>query len=110
VKSGLGERLGGNGREDSSGFATHLLDAGWIFQGAGGALETEVQGFLLQLLETDLEFVGGKLAGCFTLDDLALVALALVAAIIQKGMEWGLIETDQACGLRATRRVRMPSL
>lgn len=63
----LGERLGGDGREHLRGFASHLADAGGIFQGAGGALETEVEGFLLELFQTELEFVCGEFVGRFDL-------------------------------------------
>ena len=50
---------------DASGLTTHLLDTGRIFQRAGGTLETEVERFLLEFLETDLKFICGKLAGLF---------------------------------------------
>lgn len=52
----LSERLGGDRGKHLRSFATHLTDAGRIFQGASGALETEVESFLFQLLEPNLEF------------------------------------------------------
>ena len=62
---GLGERLGGDRCEHLRSFATHLADAGRIFQSAGGALETEIKSFLLEFPETSFELGGGKFAGSF---------------------------------------------
>jgi hypothetical protein len=55
----------GDRSQNASGLATDLLDTGWIFQGASGALEAEIERFVLEFLETNLEFVCGKLAGLF---------------------------------------------
>ena len=60
-----GARLGRDGREDSCGFAAHLADAGGVLQRAGGLLETEVECFLLEIEEAELEFVSGKLVDGF---------------------------------------------
>ena len=97
---GLSERLGGDRSEHSRSFATHLADAGRIFQSAGGALETEIKSFLLEFQETSFELGGGKFAGSFGF------GFGHVFGQILDGID----RTDQACGLRATRRVRMPSL
>jgi hypothetical protein len=62
---GLGAQLGRNSRENLSGFAAHLTDAGGIFQRAGGLLEAEVESFLFEFAKTCLELVRGKLKDLF---------------------------------------------
>jgi hypothetical protein len=73
--SGNGLGVGGGGRsgklaiteegEDFGSFAPHGADTGWIFQLAGGPLEAEVEGLLLEFTETGSELVSGAFAEVF---------------------------------------------
>ena len=95
-----GALLGGLRGEELGGLPANLTDAGWVLKLAGGLLETEVERFVLQIAEADGEFLSGELLDVFCFgfghgtDDVGVAGR----------------RTDQACGLRVTRRVRRPSL
>jgi hypothetical protein len=95
---GSGAFLGVLGGKDPCGFAADLRDAGRILQLAGGTLEAEVEGLLLEIAQILGELVSGELVEFF-------------AFVLGHGRTLvGSWLPDQACGLRAIRRVRRPSL
>jgi len=51
--------------KDAGDLATDEADASGVLELAGGLLETEVEGFLLEFAELESEFVGRALANIF---------------------------------------------
>jgi hypothetical protein len=51
--------------EDTGDLAAYDTDASGVLELAGGLLETEVEGFLLEFAELESQLVGGALADIF---------------------------------------------